>query len=211
MKNHAFTIAEVVIAMTIVGILAVLLLTTINNKSLDDKTSIAQAYKVLDSFEQASAKIRDMEPDKCPTGAFIAEVTGSYEFALINSDGTTMNTAQVYELYSKYLKFSNTSPIDFCANTGYCTLVNEAAEDDEDKIDTNNIKGAKLPTGAYIGFEVTGIADCPDYYLPEYEDIKTGEGKCWGKLYVDTNGTKEPNELGKDVFIFGLGEGGIVR
>ena len=35
--------------------------------------------------------------------------------------------------------------------------------------------------------------------------------KCWGSVYIDTSGTKGPDALGQDVFVFGLNSQGVAR
>ena len=35
--------------------------------------------------------------------------------------------------------------------------------------------------------------------------------KCWGELYIDTNGIDTPNTYGQDIFIYGLDENGIAK
>ncbi len=195
MKNKkAFTLAEVLVCLMIIGVLAAVMIQNIKTKDFTEDGYTATALKILDNVQQASLKIRELEPERCPTGSFMVDVAGDWEFTLVNDSQTALNTSEVLNLYGNYLKFEETD-LNFCDHTPYCS--------DDD------IKGAKLAGNSYIGFEVGAIEDCPDYYMPNTDTIISGKGKCWGKLYIDVDGSKGPNTLGKDVYVIGLNENGI--
>ena len=54
------------------------------------------------------------------------------------------------------------------------------------------------------------LQTCPNYYRVNPNEEVTGEGECWGRLYLDANGKKEPNQYGEDAFVFGLNASGVV-
>ena len=204
--KKAFTLAEILITLTIVGVLSVLLVKNLDYESQMEKTFAPKALKAMEVVNEASYNIRDINNQNCPMGVLIYKNVDTYEQGLINSaDGTNMDSTQVRDEYAKYIKFVNTR--DFCTNTTYCDSNNEIS----------SIPGGKISGDIYLGFEVTGIQDCPDYYMPGNDnkvvvgnDLKTNaKPKCWAKLYVDVNGKDSPNTEGKDIFIFGLGEQGI--
>ncbi len=203
-KKQAFTLAEITIVLVIIGVLVALLVTSLKTGDIWEKSYMAQAYKAMINFDDVSSKIREIESTNVPTRSFIEPVMDGYEFTIINSNGGNASSNDVYNLYKKYIRFTNSSAINFCSNTTYCP--------------GKNIPGGKLPSGAYIGIEVTGIKDCPSYYMPVHKDKKDkelgqipGKGKCWGLLYVDANGTQAPNTLGRDIFVFGLDAAGVAR
>lgn len=202
MKKQAFTLVETIICLTILGVLAVVLLSNLKPDKFNEKALIAQGYKVLESFDQASIKIREVEHDKCPMASFIAQAPGENSLGLINASGAEMSLDEIYALYSDYIKFVNPSKISFCNNTTYCTTAS---------LDDKTLAGAKLPTGAYVAIQKTAIVKCPNYYIPGESGVKTSDELCWGKLYVDGNGKEKPNELGKDIFVFGLGDQGVIH
>lgn len=195
MKLKAFTLAEVLICLMIIGALAIIMVQNVKTKDFTEKGYIANAFKAMEAVQQASVKIRDIENTACPTGSFMVEVVDDWEYALVNSSGSNANTAEVLDLYSNYIKFED-SGFKFCDHTGYCS-------------DNDDILGAKLAGGIYLGFEVTAIGDCPDYYMPNTAEMLSAKGKCWGNLYIDVDGEKGPNQLGKDVFVIGLNESGL--
>lgn len=192
--KNAFTLAEVLICLMIIGVIAVVMIKNLRTQDFTEKSYIANGFKALETVQQASLKIRDLENTSCPMGSFMVNVAGTYDYTLVNASGTNANTTEVLNLYNNYLKLESVG-INFCDYTGYCS--------------NSAIKGAKLPGNVYIGFEVTSVTNCPNYYLPNSSTLLTGEGKCWGKLYVDTDGPKGPNQLGKDVFVMGLNEKGV--
>lgn len=195
--KKAFTLAEIMVCISIMGILAVVMLLNIKPEMFNKKSNIASAYKAIDEFEKASQKMREKEKDAVPSGDFMTKILGEYEFAIINDDGTLKNATQVLELFQKYMKIENIGE-DFCNNSGYCP-------------EGDSIVGAKLTSEIHVGLEVLeNIEDCPIPKIPTDPDAVVPErGKCWGKLYVDTNGKDQPNEEGEDVFIFGLNEKGV--
>lgn len=202
MKKQAFTLVEIIICLTVIGVLAVILLGNLKIDRFNEKSYIAQGYKVLESYDQASIKIREVEREKCPMASFIAQAPGENSLGLINDDGDEMNLDEVYSLYGDYIKYVNSSKISFCSNTTYCTTAD---------LNDKDIAGAKLPTGAYVGLQLTGITTCPSYYIPGESTLKTSTELCWAKIYVDANGIEKPNELGKDIFVFGLGDQGVIH
>lgn len=195
--KKAFTLAEIMICISVMGILAVVMLLNIKPEMFNKKSNIASAYKAIDEFEKASQKMREKETQAVPSGDFMTKVLDEYEYAIINDDGTTKDATQVLQLFSKYMKIENVGE-EFCDNTGYCSSGESYA-------------GAKLTSQIHVGLEVLEkIEDCPIPKIPLDPDaILPERGKCWGKLYIDTNGTDKPNEEGEDVFIFGLNEKGV--
>ena len=225
-KYTAFTMAETLLTMTIIGVLAIFSIKNLKSKEIEAKTFAANTFKVMEFMQQASAKIAGSEPDLCPDGAFITKVLMSnasavsnksnpyeYEYSFYSNvaNGTFANTADTLNIFGNYLRFEQKN-LDFCKYTKYCDNSN------------TSIKGAKIAGNIYIGFEVyansaSTLQNCPtEYYLPNhnapYNAIKVTKNanevnKCWGNFYVDVDGTKSGGVLGQDVFIWGLGSHGI--
>ncbi len=192
--KKGFTLAEVLVCMVIIGILAIIMVQNVKTKDFKEQGYIANALKIAENIQQASLKIREIEKTNCPMASFMVDIMGTWEYALINSSGNNATASDVINLYAKYIKFENTG-LKFCDYTSYCS---------DDKI-----IGAKVPPESYIGIEVISVSDCPSYYIPGSTTTTPGKGKCWGKLYIDVDGNKGPNQLGKDVFVYGLNEIGV--
>ncbi|MBQ8636199.1 type II secretion system protein [bacterium] len=213
MFKKAFTMAELLAVMIVIGVLATALMQNFRSPKVKEKELIANALKAIEVVEQAFAKVKEIDKINCPTGTFISKQigTGTYAYELRNDEGTSSASAtDVVNLLGKYIRYEG-GIVNFCSYTSYCT-------------DTS-IKGAKLAgTNIYIGFKVnTGIEDCPTYKMPNDSttypaptqyDKKAADfvtTKCWGELYIDTNNIDSPNTYGQDVFKFGLGEHGIAK
>lgn len=214
MKLKGFTLAEVSIALIIMGIICSIMLNSLNpNKSREKLDKIA-AQKAIALFEETTVQMLEKHKTNFPLGAWMAEgVNNTWEFVTYkDGDGNEAESIDIVDFYKEYIEFDS-DVIDFCDFTEL-----EACDD-------KNIKGAKLPNGVYFGIEKFDSADttCPQYYLPQDNslylnpvqfDSKTNnfiEKKCWGKIYFDINGPKAPNEEGKDIFIYGMGEYGLEK
>ena len=206
-KIYAFTIIEVLIVMSIIGVITAILLVNINLKSHIKKGDSLMAFKAIQSVDDALGQIRNTETEVVPTGLLmIKNASGNYEYAILstNGGGALANTTELVGMVGDYMK-KDGDVINFCNFTSACS--------------NSGIKGFKLPGGFYVGFEKFESAqDCPSFRMPNNPDTEikpaidlNGNTKqCWGKLHVDTNGTGSPDALGEDYFVFGLDEFGVV-
>ena len=213
MLKKAFTVAELLIVMVVIGVLATSLAHNFRLPKVKEKEMVANALKAIEVVEQAFAKVKEIDKTNCPTGTFISKQigTGTYAFEFKNDEGTSnVSSADVIDILGRYIRYED-GTVNFCTYTGYCS-------------DTD-IKGVKLAgTNIYIGVKVnSSLSDCPDYKMPKESgdfpaptnyNKSTGSfdtAKCWGTLYIDTNNIDSPNTYGVDVFKFGLGEHGIAK
>ncbi len=207
-KTNAFTLAEVLMVLVILGFLAIISINVTTNSGFDEKTFQASAYKIVKEFQSASIKIRESYPDKIPTGSFTTNTMNTKDYAIYNATEQLANTTQVMDLYATFLRLDRT-------NKNFCSMT-KAFSTDYCKNNNTAIQGAKISGDIYVGLEViadtsTGaLASCPQYYRVNPVEKATTTEKCWGRLYLDANGTKAPNEFGKDAFVFGLGEFGVI-
>ncbi len=204
MKKYAFTLAEVIIVMIIIGILTIILARAIRTDKFSEKANIAKAYKAINSFSEAATNIKDNQT-YCPMGSLIYKIKAdgaySYDYG-INLPSSNKEQA-VVNMFADYMKFEKTG-LDFCEFSGYCSkgaITNSAV---------------RFSNDIYAGIQVlSAIADCPDFKLPDGSQVTQraglleGKPKCWAKLYIDVNGLDGPNQEGKDVFIFGLDADGV--
>ena len=210
MCKKAFTMVEVVLVMIIMIIIILVMTTTLKPKKYSEQANIAQAQKTLTLVEQIMVQITQNEPVQCPDGKFMVKPAGTtiWEFAIKKADGVSeANSQDLVTLFSKHIKYE-TGVLNFCDYTNSCS-------DDE-------IKGAKIAGGAYIGFyKYSNVGDCPSYYIAGEEtqysaptrfvDGVQEARQCWGEIHIDVNGLNGQDELGKDVFVYGLGEYTIER
>ncbi|MDR1168454.1 MAG: type II secretion system GspH family protein [Heliobacteriaceae bacterium] len=173
-KQAAFTLAEVLITLGIIGIVAALTMPSLiqkqNNKAA--VTALKKAYSVLAQALQLTTI------DK---GDFSTwdKVTGN-------------NTDSLYNWYLDLKPYLNV--IRECKDNEGCFFAND-----------------KLVCGtATVGFVIAdGISVCmDDHSSGEIFGVKSGISVI--DFHTDVNGSKPPNEYGKDVFIFVLNEKGLI-
>ena len=217
MKKHAFTLAEVTLVLAIIGILAIVMIKNIKTDTFKDKELKAGAVKVVNDFNIASMKIREIEHDKCPNAAFMVKAGSDWVYTLTEKDAD-----KVLDLYGEYLKFDKPSSgyYNFCDHTG-------GLKDDDCK-GSADIKGIRLAGDIYVGLKMNLKNDVPEDCPTSYYRINTaakdetpgvqnqndevtisGE-KCWAKLYMDINGNAGPNEVGQDIFVYGMNSDGVL-
>lgn len=209
MKSKAYTLAEILLVIVIIGVLSSLMIANLKTDKQINKTYIAKVMKVINDFEGASAEIMSIDTTRCPMGTFIGNLAGVEEFVLMDESGSNVaNATDAVDTFANFIKFQQKG-ISFCNFTSYC---NDA-----------NIIGAKYTGDIYVGIEkFEALEDCPEYKLPNMANMAANfpapknhitdtVEKCWGKLYIDADGPNGPNTFGNDVFIFGLGKNGIAR
>ena len=213
MKKKAFTIAEILVALVVVGIIVKSVVSNVQSDTFQEKANIARAYKVINEFDKASASIIATDSINCPLGALMQKAgkneDGSYDYELGLVLPDNNKEKAVLDIYGEHMKFEKTD-LNFCDYSTYCQIANNG---------TTNIPAVRFANTIYAGIKLYNeVQNCPDFSLPETEGKITphtkmsGETpKCWANLYVDVNGMEEPNIEGKDIFIFGLDEFGIHR
>lgn len=215
MKLKAFTLAEIIIVLTIIGVLATIMMVTVKPDKFREDINLANARKAIEFINQAAVQIMDLERIQCPSRAFMVKPAGlaTWEFDLLDEDGDPADSEAIAALFGNYIKYE-TGIIDFCAATEACA----------DGTTANTIMGARTTGDIYIGFEkFDNIEDCPAYRIPgEITDtaaptklnVRTGNQdavQCWGKIYIDVDYKDTRNIIGDDLYIYGLGETGIVK
>ena len=211
-KKLGFTLAEILICLTIIGIMGAIFMINVKNEKFDEKATIANANKAISAIDQASMKILEIETESCPTGAFMTKPAGlsKPEYTITNASGGPADANEVLALFGKYIKFDKTN-LNYCDYSPAHTVCENGTN--------TTIKGGKLPgSEVYIGFKVSALttsgnlSDCGvQYYIPGAENYIPGNGYTWGWVYIDTNGKKGPDKSGKDVFYYCMGETGIAR
>lgn len=211
MKKTAFTLAEMIIVMIIVGFLIALLIKAVNSLDINKKQNVTTIYKIMDDFTQISLRTLNQDTKHFPTGTYIQEAVGNWQYVAVNDENQPATASDIIKYLAKNARFKKIG-INFCSNSD-CKVLGLEGE---------TISGAKMFSDAYIGILLnhdvansngTGITDCPQYYMPDVEGAITPSGsyKCWAKLLVDTNGKKNPNVLGEDIYVFGINESVLAK
>ena len=210
--KKAFTMAEIVIVLTMIGVLATLMMVTVKPDKFREDINLANARKAIEFIGQAAVQIMDLEEIQCPSRAFMVKPAGTatWEFDLLDEDGDPADSEAIAALFGNYIKYE-TGVIDFCAATGACPSGVSAY-------------GARATGDIYIGFEkFDTIQDCPAFRVPgETTDtsaptrlnVRTGNQEtvqCWGRVFIDVDYKDTRNIIGDDLYIYGLGETGLVK
>ena len=147
MKKIAFTLAEVLICLVLIGILAAILINNMKFSDFKEKEFIATANKVLVEAQDALLQIRTREKTQCPMGVYTLNIAETNEYLLVGDDGSTPATSEdVINLIGKYIKFE----IKFSSR---CYIEGN----DEDEV---NLNAAKEFDNA-----IFNIDDFPEYFL----------------------------------------------
>ncbi len=189
-QTKAFTLAEVLITLGIIGVVAALTLPTLiqNYQEKANVTKLKKAYSIL-SQAMASA-VNENGP---------ADIWDIYSFEKETADGET----GMYYRYTpvniiKQLKITKDCGFksEGCFHSEYTKLNGNKERDFEN--DNNGYYKLLLSDGMAIAFQG---------YEPDV--CAKPKGNC-GEIWVDINGHKRPNVVGKDLFIFNYTKDKIV-
>ena len=182
-RNYdAFTLAEVLITLVIVGVIAAMTIPTLMNNT-NKQEYVSRLKKTYSTLSQATNRILAEE------GTPKADIGGW---------GTTANA--VYEMYKKYLSKAKECDSSTGCFSGTYRYKTKAA------ITFNGSSNTLiLADGAQITMNPSNAvfkADCTHNGSGTYNLCQ--------HFLVDVNGAKGPNTVGQDTFAFSLKENGLV-
>ncbi len=189
MKNNAFTLAEVLITLAIIGVVAALTIPSVVKKYKDTQT-IAQLKKIYATLSGATSMV---------TAQY-----GSIE-GLDFKDGTADDMENIFLAYKPHLHM-----VKFCKNTAGCWTTKQTKTlSGGDPGNTPAGLGGGIYTfvlnnGMKVNMDMWGDANAPTNFGV------TTKMPALLMFTVDLNGDKDPNILGRDVFAFALTEKGMV-
>ena len=191
----AFTMAEAIIVMTILGIIATIMITNLKPSEYRDKGLQVMAKKVLQQLDTATQQImiNNTQNGKLTT-IYLPGTTTQVNYASI--DKTNLGI-----LYKKYLVTSR-RPCTNEADCGFPGLIH-----------SDGHLVFYLKDGSSVGITPATCptdSSCSAIYPGEKEvvDIHTARGTL-GMIFFDVNGPDEPNVEGKDLFVVGVNADGI--
>ena len=192
-KHHkrAFTLAEVLIILGIIGIVAAMTMPNLvtNFQKKRAVTQLKATYSILSqAFERAKSDYGDMTNWD----------TGSYYGQSSNEDELFKSFTEKY--FIPYVKPIKNYGITTFKKIGYDGLyyLNKTTDD-------STLKGKKyiiaLANGAIIGFSLDGHCDEPS--TDSEGNWVCDSGWYFTHIYIvaDINGIQNPNTLGKDIFV----------
>ena len=188
-KRIAFTLAEVLITLGIIGVVAALTLPSLIQKQ-QDKATVSRLEKIYSVLSQASLYAR--------------EEHGDFEDWNI-IDNNQASTRENFAYFEPYLKI-----LRKCDNKSGCwaeqtqSLSGQKARwSDNYKIGVDYIS-ITLNDGINVVYDFAEPSLNYVYGLPSYVN------KPYIVFLVDVNGNRRPNKWGRDIFAFILGPNGII-
>jgi len=189
--KKAFTMAEAILVMTILGIIATIMITTLKPAQFKDKGYSILAKKVLSEIDTATTQIII---NNTKLGSFSS---------MVLDDGTSTefktNATNTMNFYKKYLTTLRTT-VDsdsFCITGVGGTASSLAAT------------AVYLKDGACFGIKSQAFtANTPTRFPGEESNVDLKPAQ--GLILFDINGDEEPNTVGKDRFMIPVGNDGIM-
>ncbi len=188
-QTKGFTLAEVLVTLGIIGVVAALTLPSLiqNYQEKANVTKLKKAYSIL-SQAMASA-VNENGP---------ADVWDIYSFEKNKDNGDT-------EMYYRYTPVNIIKQLNVTKDCGFKSegcFVSEYSRlnggtDRDFENDNNGYYKLILADGMSIAFE-------------GYEPEMCEENNACGEIWVDINGHKRPNVIGKDMFLFSYTKDKIV-
>lgn len=192
MLKKAFTLAEVLIVIGIIGIVAEMTIPSLakNIQNAEFNSRLKKAYSVL---SQAYLSIAN---DNGGTYAFGTSSCGE-------TPGTAAGATCTKDAWKKYIRYTKDcdggnaygSTNCFTA-TSNIRFLNGSAENSGAYFDTAIRSGLTSKDGMNITFYHWSASCTASFHDPAYA------GKLCGAITVDVNGFKKPNMVGKDIYMF---------
>lgn len=179
--KKGFTLAEVLITLVIVGVVAALTIPNLINKTNHKEyaSKLKKAYSILQQFVHASA----MQKGE-PQGDY--SFFNNYDF--INEFAKTVNVAKKCDILQECFATEN-----YSGNLIYYNKLNNQKE--------TFIAGKTVITSDGILYNFSNDSLLSPYNYGISTETYT---KFIGRIIVDVNGPKKPNTVGIDTFIFYL-------
>lgn len=185
-KKKAFTLAEVLITLGIIGIVAAMTLPTIIQKQ-NEKATVARLKKAYTIASQG----------------FMSAVNdnGTIDQWNLVAMGSDVGAENFLNKLVPYFKFTKV-----CGSKQGCLadiVYKDISGKNSSYGDKSNIYGkARLSDGTFFYVQVVN-PDCSS-------NIYEGKAGICGGLYIDINGTGNPNQYGVDLFVFHVAKNGVL-
>lgn len=188
-KKTAFTLAEVLITLGIIAVVAAMTLPTLIQK-YQNSANVARLEKFYSILSQVAISAQ--------------EEYGSFDTWQI-IDSNQNSTRQSFSRIEPYFKI-----IRKCDNVKGCwaektlSLSGEKARWSDSFKLGNHCISISLNDGVNVSYDHVGPSYNAIFGFPNYLN------KDFIILYVDVNGDKKPNTFGRDIFLFALGKNGVI-
>ena len=200
MKTNGFTMAEAIIVMTILGIIATIMITNLKPAEYRDTALLVQAKKILNNIDEATNQILiNNSFDGTMKTLYIPNTSTMFEFK-----DTCNHVANLYQIYLVKTR-KNYKEVNLNDGGNYIWGMKTNGTADGFKYQ----KGFILKDGSFIGItcrQNDGDRTC----FPGETSIKETVDDIQGRIIFDVNGEDEPNIPCKDIFAFSINNQGLV-
>ena len=181
MKKRGFTLAEVMVAMALIGVIASLTIPTFISSS-KNKSNATKLATIVSVTENAfTSMIVSEAVDSLSETAFGKQPTSTNLGKYLKVSGESSSMTDYYQSTNPFLTLNRTTMSGFSV---------------EKIFETKN--------GALLFFNSNSVT------RDDYEDLGGTVGSSIGTLVVDVNGPAKPNVWGRDAFYFRIGDDGIL-
>lgn len=192
MKKDAFTLAEVLITLGIIGVVAAMTLPALIT-NYKDKQTVSQLKKVYSSLNQA---VQLAKEDNGPIESW--DLVGFF---------SPEGAKNLIEILAPYLKITK-----YCSNNAENCVPDMYYYPDMKiymNLNSDTRTGKAILSDGNLFMVRTRAKNCndTDSYLEDVYDPKFENYCAW--ILIDINGMKKPNALGRDVFAFNLYSTGV--
>ena len=199
MKLHrAFTLAEVLIAVAIVGVVAALTVPSMATK-IDSETNMAKLSKSVTLIQNGMGEIFQQVQNHSEEGMAASRLTSIQVKDLFETAPDGASSSDDYIADGQKL-FALTGGI-----TGLQTTNNYNTGDIKNYDGTNVNNNLLTNCSTYQFNKSTSVV-----ILQDISANDENEDKVIAKVFIDANGPDAPNKIGSDVFLFGLSNNGIL-
>ena len=186
-RKAAFTLAEVLITLGIIGVVAAITMPTLIQK-YQEKQTVAALEKAYSVLSQVALQAQEEHGDIS---------------TWIILDENQNSTREIFSYFEPYFKI-----VRKCDNKPGCWAKNTMSLTGVARWSGNYYNGDKyinvtLADGMNLSFDI-----CEPFYT--VFGLPTEIMRPFIIFGVDTNGDKQPNTIGKDIFFFALGQKGII-
>ena len=187
-KFRGFTLAEVLITLVIVGVIASMTIPTLMNNT-NKQEYVSRLKKTYSIMAQATNRIIAEEGN--PRG---------------DIGGWATSTEAVYNMYKKHLSLSKD-----CGSGADCFEKMTSDNNFYKKLNGNSYYSASFTTNDQFYKVITadGAQILFAFNYPDCAYTTFNANNVCNEMRIDINGEKKPNQWGKDLFIFVLKEDGL--
>jgi len=190
--KKAFTMAEAILVMTILGVIATIMISTLKPAQYKEQAFQVLSKSIYAEIDSAMTQIMSNHTQyNALDGIYELGTTAVFNMAQ-NDEGPKLIT-----LFKKYMSTSRGDIPDVCMK----------AEDTNPGVDYGEGSAMLLKNGACIAIS-SGNQNSLDSWIPGENRVTTGN-YSHGVIFLDINGDSDPNVLGKDEFFIPLVSGGI--